>query len=109
MAGKLGAADYFGGDLPFMFGSWKEYRDYLLEKLIDNPKWREGFKKRFAKHDVMYEELGDAIVCKMHISSILTNDWEHIKMKNFESAPQNISMKKRYQKKMREQNAVTNT
>ena len=100
MAGKMGAEDYFGGDLPFMFASWREYRDFLLEKLWDNPEWRASMRKHFAKHDEMYPSLGDGI-CRLHIASILTNDWEGIKLKNFESAPQNISMKKAWQARKR--------
>ena len=102
MAGKLGASDYFGGELPFMFRNWREYRDYLLEKLILEEKWRIGFAKRFAKQDEMYEGMGEEVVCRLHIASILTNDWEHIKLKNFESAPHNIAYKRAYQKKKRE-------
>jgi predicted phosphoadenosine phosphosulfate sulfurtransferase len=106
MAGKLGPSDYFGGDLPFMFRNWREYRDFLLEKLIADEKWRLGFAKRFAKQDEMYEGMGEEIVCRLHIASILTNDWEHIKLKNFESAPQNLAYKRAYQKKKREREAV---
>jgi predicted phosphoadenosine phosphosulfate sulfurtransferase len=36
MAGKMGVADYFIHELPFMFKDWAEYRDYLLDKLIED-------------------------------------------------------------------------
>jgi predicted phosphoadenosine phosphosulfate sulfurtransferase len=104
MAGKLGAADYFGGGLPYMFSGWREYRDFLLDKLIGNDEWKEGFKKRFARHDEMYSEMGDAIY-RLHIASILTNDWEHIKLKNFETAPQNLKYKRAWQRRKRERAA----
>lgn len=103
MAGKLGPSDYFGGSLPYMFRDWKEYRDFLLEKLIANEDWKAGFRKRFAKHDEMYAGMGDEAICRLHIASILTNDWEHIKLKNFETAPQNLNYKRAYQKKKREE------
>lgn len=90
MAGKLGYADYFVKKLPFMFASWKEYRDFLLEKLITDPKWTEGFKKKFASMDEKYKEMtprGHDIMYKMQIQSILTNDWEFIKINNWEKTP----------------------
>lgn len=95
MAAKMGNDDYFPKELPFMFGSWREYRDYLLEKLIENPDWVNTFKKKFIKHDEVYgDELGDKLF-KMHIKSILTNDWECVKIGNYERAPANIELKRR--------------
>ena len=86
-AGKAGKADFFVKELPFMFASWKEYRDFLLEKLITDEKWKEGFKKKFKKMEELYEdEIGDKLH-KVCITSILTNDWEHIKLSNFERSP----------------------
>jgi len=90
MAGKLGYADYFVKKLPFMFTSWKEYRDYLLDKLITDPKWKAGFEKYFRKMDVKYSEMtqrGHDIMYRMQIQSILTNDWELIKIHNWEKTP----------------------
>lgn len=85
MAGKLGAADYFVADLPPMFATWAEYRDYLLEKLIDKPEWRASMAKGFARQDRDYgDEMGDRL-WKMHVNSILTNDWEGIKVANLEN------------------------
>lgn len=90
MAGKLGYADYFVKKLPFMFASWKEYRDFLLSKLITDPDWTERFKRKFAQMDVKYAEMtprGHDIMYKMQIQSILTNDWEMIKINNWEKTP----------------------
>ncbi len=84
MAGKMGEADYFVKDLPFMFQSWREYRDFLLDKLITNPDWHAGFRRIFKRHeDLFLDVIGDRLF-KVHISSILTNDWEHVKLRNFE-------------------------
>ena len=94
MAAKMGNDDYFPKELPFMFGSWREYRDYLLDKLIEKPDWNAIFKKRFIKHDEVYgDELGDKLF-KMHIKSILTNDWECVKIGNYERNPANITLKR---------------
>jgi len=87
MAGKFGIDDYFIRNLPFMFTTWKEYRDYLLEKLITNEDWKKNFMSIFKRQeDIYYAELGDSVI-KTHVSSILTNDWEHVKLLNFERRP----------------------
>lgn len=100
MAGKLGKADYWPTRLPPMFESWREYRDYLLEKLITSPDWVARFKKAFARHDLMFAEaVGDRLY-QLHIASILTNDWEMIKLKNWETAPDQIKLKALYRSRM---------
>lgn len=82
MAGKMGKTDYFVKDLPFMFTSWREYRDYLLEHLIDNLDWRRRFQVWFRRHDEAFgEELGDS-KCKAQCNAILVNDWEGVTMGN---------------------------
>lgn len=89
MAGKMGREDYFVRDLPFMFKDWKEYRDFLLEKLISNEKWKAGFKKKFDVMDKKYAEIvGKDKMWKMQVQSILTNDWELIKINNWERTPE---------------------
>ena len=96
-AGKAGKDDFFVKELPFMFASWKEYRDFLLEKLITNPEWQEGFRKKFKAMEDLYEaDIGDKLH-KVCISSILTNDWEHIKLKNFERSTPIYMIRKRKQ------------
>jgi predicted phosphoadenosine phosphosulfate sulfurtransferase len=49
MAATLGA-DYFPRELPFMFESWQDYRDYLLSKLID-PEHQAYMAHQFARSD----------------------------------------------------------
>lgn len=100
MAGKMGKDDYFGGDLPFMFGSWGEYRDYLLEKLIDNPEWRESFRRTFQRHERFYGKELYVDMCKVHIASILTNDWEQIKLANWENQPKIFAIKQDKKRKL---------
>ena len=96
MAGKMGKADYFPKELPFMFATWGEYRDFLLEKLIDNPDWKASFAKTFARHDEIYAEAMGAKMYKEHINAILTNDWEAVKLGNFERRPENIDLKRKW-------------
>jgi predicted phosphoadenosine phosphosulfate sulfurtransferase len=87
MAGKMGAADYFAKELPFMFSSWSEYRDYLVEKLVTDPDWIAGYKKNFARMDKIYgAHYGDQLY-KMHIQCILTNDYTGTKWSNWENNP----------------------
>ena len=87
MAGKMGKDDYFARELPFMFASWKEYRDYLLGALIEKPEWQEGFRKKFAEHDSLYGSVVEEDMCRAHIQSILTNDWEMVKLEGWEHRP----------------------
>lgn len=87
MAGKLGSAGFVPKQLPFMFADWREYRDHLLEKLIDREEWRVRFRKTFDRQERdYYHVLGDKLF-KVHVNSILANDWEGVKLKNFDDSP----------------------
>lgn len=85
----ISASCHFGKDdfycaetLPPMFKDWKEYRDFLLEKLIVDAKHKDGFRRYFAEQD---ERLGwvygDGLY-KRQISSILANDFGFWKLRN---------------------------
>ncbi len=94
-AAKFGEKDYWVRELPFMFSSWKEYRDYLLENLLDNDpdpvrakNFKERFRKRFAEDDALYGHIAGDSLTKVQIASILTNDWEFTKLNNFRASPQ---------------------
>lgn len=85
-AGKLQLENYFVDELPFMFSSWIEYRDYLLEHLILDEKVKTGMRKYFARIDEIYlEGLGDREIGRICIDSILTNDVEYTKLINWEN------------------------
>jgi predicted phosphoadenosine phosphosulfate sulfurtransferase len=100
MAGKLGKDDFFIYDLPSMFASWREYRDYLLEKLINVEGWKTGFRKVFERHDRIYlKDVGEEKLCRLHLQSILTNDWECIKLSNWEKDPNRYAIRKRNRRK----------
>lgn len=88
-AGKLSKDDYFIKELPFMFRSWEEYRDYLLEKLVHNDKLKTKFKKKFKLYDVRYEKMNhkDKLV-KAEINTILANDTDLNKLRNFTETPE---------------------
>lgn len=84
MAGKMGFRDYNPSSLPYMFRDWKEYRDFLLPKLVTREDWQAKLNKKFAIHDERYgEEYGDTLM-QLHVAMILTNDHEGAKCANFE-------------------------
>lgn len=78
------ARDCFPKELPFMFRSWLEYRDFLLDKLIDE-KYKPSFRKTFAANDkffVGYPQIEKKYLMAC-IASVITNDWEFIKIDDF--------------------------
>jgi predicted phosphoadenosine phosphosulfate sulfurtransferase len=94
-AGKMGKADYFPKELPFMFTSWREYRDYLLEHLVLDEKMRKLFAKRFASQEKNYEHEVNDKMMQMHITSIMVNDVDGTKLKNWEAVKMTVAQKAR--------------
>jgi predicted phosphoadenosine phosphosulfate sulfurtransferase len=85
-AAKLGKDDYFIHDLPFMFTSWGEYRDYLLVNLITDERYQKRFADRFRGMEERYpHEIGPSFY-RAQINSILTNDVEMTKLSNWEAS-----------------------
>ncbi len=86
---KIDRKDSFTAkELPFMFSSWVEYRDFLLEKLVTNPDFKERFKKKFERMEDTYFAMNNKDdMYRVQISSILLNDWEHVKINNWERRP----------------------
>ena len=76
-AAQFGEDDYFPDEVPFMFSGWREYRNYLLETLVDDPKHKKGFLKHFFAQDMLAEgtDKYDSILMA-HVRGILANDWE---------------------------------
>ena len=75
-------------DLPFMFKTWKEYRDYLTENLITNKKNLLEFRKKWAAMDIFYDELRDPeVLHRGQIKSVLVNDNEFAKLTSMTSNP----------------------
>ena len=85
-AGKMGKEDFIQRKLPFMFKDWREYRDYLVDKIIFDPAHQDAFIKRFAKHDEMYEGTLMEKLYQIHVSALLCQDFEMTKLKNFDMA-----------------------
>ena len=77
-AAHLGAKDFRPAKLPFMFDSWLEYRDYLVERL-PTPANAAKFKAKWARlriqFPLLYSEMGEAMA-KAETHSLIANDWE---------------------------------
>ena len=88
-AGKMGEEDFFGPkDLPYMFESWKEYRDYLLFHLITDELRRAEMANKFEKMDKFYKDFPS--MDELHramVNVILTNDYYYTKLDNWERRP----------------------
>ena len=74
--------------LPWMFDSWREYRDYLLENLIEDPERRKIYQKIHRDTDARYEGAGQLQeeLWKEHVHGILLNDYTATKLATFLSS-----------------------
>jgi len=78
--------DYFPKKLPFMFKSWREYRDFLVEKMLPDD-LKPSFRAHFKSVDDMYGDAFGDQIDKACIQSVLANDYEFIKVKNALARP----------------------
>jgi predicted phosphoadenosine phosphosulfate sulfurtransferase len=74
----VGTFDKFGADivpkdLPPVFKDWREYRDYLLENLIE-PQYRELFRRRWATGDGDGGKQVGEQWWRLHVREIVIND-----------------------------------
>lgn len=84
-AGKMGKDDWFVYELPFMFKDWVEYRDYLVDHLILDPQHQENFRKYFVSLESRYSRsIESGHLYKAQINSVLCNDYDMTKLKNWE-------------------------
>lgn len=110
-AGVLGKDDFFYyGDLPYMFNSWKEYRDHLLENLVVHDNLRTTFRQHFRRIESLYERgmLKDHItpdlIYKKCIQAILANDTEFIKLDNFSASARKPKRQREREAQIRREN-----
>lgn len=81
-AGRLDKAGFqMPKDLPYMFESWEEYRDHLLENLIQFEDKKEIYKRTFKSQDEKYHypEIRKYVI-KAQIRTLLFNDYHFTKM-----------------------------
>lgn len=103
-AGQIKDEMFTVSELPFMFESWTEYRDYLLENLVKEGEPREAFQKKFAKYDKIY--IHDLILeayARVCIGAILKNDYHMTVIENFHYSP-DILLYRRWRKGMKVRN-----
>jgi len=75
-------------ELPYMFDSWKEYRDYLVPNLITDTDKQAYFTKKFAAMDAKFADmLLKEHMHKIHIKALLANDVESVLCDNWERSP----------------------
>lgn len=77
---------FFQKELPYMFHSWEEYRDYLNEHITKKEKDKEVFRKEFTSRDAMIMK-GNKLLyddyCKQCVKMILKNDTSKTTISNF--------------------------
>jgi len=75
-------------ELPYMFESWKDYRDHLCKHLIVHADSQAAFQTRFSKMDQIFEKFPDKEkMYKAQIKAMLANDWEGELLTNWECTP----------------------
>ena len=75
-------------ELPFMFQSWREYRDYLLKNLITDETINKGMSNKFNDMDIKYDTMHmKDDMYRIQIVTILTNDSWLTKVTNWERKP----------------------
>jgi len=88
-AGKLSKDDYFVKELPFMFRSWEEYRDYLTEHLMKDGKMKDKFQKKWKLYDERYAKMNHKEkLVRAEIQNVLANDDDFNKLRNFTETPE---------------------
>jgi len=79
-----GKMNYAPKELPRMFTSWREYRDFLLSHLT-KPEYREKFQAIFDRMDNTYKEVAEVSgLYKVCVKAIIINDYHSVKLGNFE-------------------------
>ena len=80
--------DFFPSKLPEMFAAWGEYRDHLLHHLVAPHRWP-AFSREFRRIEKMYgkmvgfDEAANRSLCQC----IAANDFEFVKLANWERSP----------------------
>lgn len=71
-------------EMPFMFKDWKEYRDYLLDHLVEDTEQHKRFADKFAETDRDFTGFPNmTALYKVEITEILANDYYFTKLANY--------------------------
>ena len=80
---------------PEMFLNWKDYRNHLLDNMITESKYHKTMKAKFDSLDKKYEGmLGQDVMDRICINTILSHDIDFTKLDNFESFPEVVTFKR---------------
>ena len=84
---RLGRSDVVPKKLPFMFGTWREYRDYLIDHL-PTPENAKIFKERFhhleqTRPHLFADPQVALLVYRAEVRSVVMNDWEAVLFDGF--------------------------
>lgn len=82
-------------ELPYMFASWEEYGEYLIENIIQEEKNKKALQVQINKRKEIYtDELAKNEFWRIIINTILSSDWDFTKLKNWEMARSAYTYKK---------------
>ena len=84
-------------ELPYMFKDWEEYRDYLLEHLIDSEERRVMFRKSWDSPTIrtcIKSDLWKIDFMKVCVKQILINDFEGTLIKNITINPNTVDIRR---------------
>lgn len=84
-------------ELPYMFKDWEEYRDYLLEHIIDSEERREKLRKNWdspTTRTCIVCDLWKEHFMRVCIKQILKNDFEGTLMANFRLAQDTLDLRR---------------
>lgn len=87
-AGQMQREAFSVEELPRAFNNWPEFRDYLVEHLIEPEEKREIYRAKFREMDSFFDRLRDKTpLHKVQVRSILVGDWEFTKLHNLQHTP----------------------
>lgn len=92
-------------ELPFMFASWEEYRDFLLDKLIESSETKAKLRKQFLSGKEHYGHDAEVYkrLVKTHIAMILLNEYHGTKLSVFSAAHGRSSKNSGIRRKVRDE------
>ena len=70
-------------ELPWMFSSWEDYRDHLIDEIVGSEEKKALFRNQFRKICALYEDSVQDDLVRTQIGAVLTDDFHGTKMKVF--------------------------
>ncbi len=75
-------------ELPFMFRSWEEYAEHLIENIVQEEANRRDLRKIIAHQSALYpDEPVHTDLIRVVINTILSSDWDFTKLQNWLYSP----------------------